>query len=91
MARTTKNIGFTVPPDMAVEFERVAREEGSTKSELFRRMFRLYRVYRKQAEHSEKAHLERLFQQGRHEVEESMRPETANPKEGGAATREPTS
>jgi hypothetical protein len=31
---------------MAEEFERVAVEEGSTKSELFRRMFRLYQSYR---------------------------------------------
>jgi hypothetical protein len=46
VARTSKNIGFTVPPRMAEEFERVAAEEGSTKSELFRRMFRLYQSYR---------------------------------------------
>jgi metal-responsive CopG/Arc/MetJ family transcriptional regulator len=46
MARTSKNLGFTVPPRMAEEFERVAAEEGSTKSELFRRMFRLYQSYR---------------------------------------------
>ncbi len=31
---------------MAEEFDRVASEEGSTKSELFRRMFRLYQSYR---------------------------------------------
>lgn len=47
MARVSKNLGFTVPPRMAEEFERVALEEGSTKSELFRRMFRLYQSYRK--------------------------------------------
>jgi len=46
MSRTSKNLGFTVPPRMAEEFERVASEEGSTKSELFRRMFRLYQSYR---------------------------------------------
>lgn len=46
MARISKNLGFTVPPRMAEEFERVATEEGSTKSELFRRMFRLYQSYR---------------------------------------------
>jgi len=46
MARISKNLGFTVPPRMAEEFERVAVEEGSTKSELFRRMFRLYQSYR---------------------------------------------
>jgi hypothetical protein len=46
MARISKNLGFTVPPRMAEDFERVATEEGSTKSELFRRMFRLYQSYR---------------------------------------------
>jgi len=46
MARTSRNLGFAVPPRMAEEFERVAEEEGSTKSELFRRMFRLYQSYR---------------------------------------------
>jgi hypothetical protein len=46
MTRISKNLGFTVPPSMAEEFERVAVEEGSTKSELFRRMFRLYQSYR---------------------------------------------
>ena len=46
MARVSKNLGFTVPPVMAEEFERLANEEGSTKSELFRRMFRLYKSYR---------------------------------------------
>ena len=44
--RVSKNIGFTVPPRMAVDFDRLAIEEGSTKSELFRRMFRLYQSYR---------------------------------------------
>jgi hypothetical protein len=39
MARASRNLGFTVPPRMTEEFERVAEEEGSTKSELFRRMF----------------------------------------------------
>lgn len=47
MSRVSKNLGFTVPPRMAEEFEQVAVEEGSTKSELFRRMFRLYQSYRK--------------------------------------------
>lgn len=44
--RVSKNIGFTVPPRMALDFDRLASEEGSTKSELFRRMFRLYQSYR---------------------------------------------
>ena len=47
MSRISKNLGFTVPPRMAEEFEQAAREEGSTKSELFRRIFRLYQTYRR--------------------------------------------
>jgi hypothetical protein len=47
MSRISKNLGFTVPPAMAEEFEQLAREEHSTKSEMFRRMFRLYQSYRK--------------------------------------------
>jgi len=46
VSRLTKTLGFSVPPRMAEEFELVAAEEGSTKSELFRRMFRLYQSYR---------------------------------------------
>lgn len=47
MTRISKNIAFTVPPVMADEFERLAREEQSTKSELFRRIFRFYQASRK--------------------------------------------
>lgn len=46
MTRMSKNIGFTASPRMIDEFVRLASEEGSTKSELFRRMFRLYQSYR---------------------------------------------
>ena len=48
MARTTKIIGFSVPPSMVLEVERVSRAERRTKSELFREMFRVYKNYRKQ-------------------------------------------
>lgn len=47
MTRISKNIAFTVPPTMAEEFERLAREEQSTKSEMFRRIFRFYQASRK--------------------------------------------
>jgi metal-responsive CopG/Arc/MetJ family transcriptional regulator len=74
MAKTTVNIGFTVPPSMAEEFERLAREEQSTKSELFRRMFRLYQSYREQSEQSEKKRLERLLQPGQPDGGEQSEP-----------------
>jgi nucleotide-binding universal stress UspA family protein len=47
MSRISKNLGFTVPPALANEFEALAREERSTKSELFRRIFRFYQASRR--------------------------------------------
>jgi CopG family transcriptional regulator/antitoxin EndoAI len=40
--RTVKNTSITLPAAMLKEAERVAREEGRTKSELFREAFRRY-------------------------------------------------
>lgn len=68
VSRITKNLGFSVPPRMAQEFERVAAEEGSTKSELFRRMFRLYQSYRISLSgrgQSDEAWVERLILESR--------------------------
>jgi len=36
----------SLPPDSARDFERIAEEEGRNKSELFREMLRVYRVWR---------------------------------------------
>ncbi len=47
MSRTTKVMGFSVPPSIMEEVEQIAREENRTKSELFREMLRVYRSYRK--------------------------------------------
>jgi metal-responsive CopG/Arc/MetJ family transcriptional regulator len=43
--QTRKRIAITisVPPDMAEEYETMARTKGETKSQLFREMFNLYR------------------------------------------------
>lgn len=46
MARTTKVLGFSVPPTVVDEVERTARQERRTKSELFREMWRVYLRYR---------------------------------------------
>jgi len=35
----------SVPPDAATEFDRIARQEGRNRSELFREMLRVYRAY----------------------------------------------
>jgi metal-responsive CopG/Arc/MetJ family transcriptional regulator len=53
MGRITKVIGFSVPPSLAEDVERVAKAERRTKSELFREMFRVYQLYRKQREQGE--------------------------------------
>jgi hypothetical protein len=44
MTRISKNIAFTVPKAMAEEFAQLASEEQSTKSEMFRRIFRFYQA-----------------------------------------------
>jgi len=49
MVRTAVTIGFSVPPDLALEVERLAQLEGRTKSELFREMVRVYRRERELA------------------------------------------
>ncbi|MGH2726845.1 MAG: ribbon-helix-helix protein, CopG family [Actinomycetota bacterium] len=37
---------MSVPPESAKDFERIAEEEGRNKSELFREMLRVYRIWR---------------------------------------------
>jgi metal-responsive CopG/Arc/MetJ family transcriptional regulator len=73
MARTTKMIGFSVPPSIAEELKQVANEERRTKSELFREMFRLYRTYRHQLRQAEEERFQRMIDesiaQGRREKE----------------------
>jgi predicted transcriptional regulator len=51
MGRTTKVVGFSVPPALAEEVERIAQEEHRTKSELFREMLRVYQKYRQRRDH----------------------------------------
>lgn len=47
MARSTKIMAFSVPALMAEEFDAICREEGRTKSDLFRAMFRVYAAHKK--------------------------------------------
>jgi carboxylesterase type B len=61
MTRTTKMIGFSVPPAIAEEVEQVAEEERRTKSELFREMFRLYQTYRHQLRQVEEEQFQRMI------------------------------
>lgn len=43
MARTAVTIGFSAPPELAAEIDRIAAAEGRTRSELFREMVRVYK------------------------------------------------
>ena len=42
MARTSRVTTLSLPPKMAAEAEKIAKEENRTKSELFREALRLY-------------------------------------------------
>lgn len=53
VSRTTKILGFSVPPALQKEVEEIAKEERRTKSELFREMLRIYKRYRTQRERDE--------------------------------------
>ncbi len=53
VTRMTRMVGFSIPPAMAEELEHMADEEQRTKSELFREMFRVYRIYRRQKQRDE--------------------------------------
>lgn len=50
MARKTTVLGFSVSPALAKEYERIAEREGTTKSELFRRMMSTYKTEREEQE-----------------------------------------
>lgn len=76
MGRVTKVIGFSVPPALAEEVERVANAERRTKSELFREMFRVYQLYRKQREQEEERWVMNLIREAQAEQEKHpMTPE----------------
>lgn len=44
--RSTKIITFSVPPEAVREFDDIAQQEGRNKSEMFREMLRIYRIWR---------------------------------------------
>jgi predicted DNA-binding protein len=44
MARKTRILGFSVPPDVAEEYEQLAKRRGRTKSALFREMIQAYKA-----------------------------------------------
>jgi len=76
MGRVTKVMGFSVPPALAEEVEQIAKAERRTKSELFREMFRVYQLYRKQREQEEERWVMDLIREAKEEQEKNpMGPE----------------
>ena len=67
MPRTTEVIGFSVPPLIARQVERLAKAEHITKSELFRDMVRVYKQYREQREKFDETWAIRLIQEAQKE------------------------
>ena len=72
MNRTSKVLGFSVPPTLAVEVEQTARQEGRTKSELFREMWRVYNRYRLQRDRDEESWVMNLIEEAK--AEQAIRP-----------------
>lgn len=79
MPRITETIGFSVPPPIARQFERLAKTERRTKSELFREMVRVYEHYSKKRERFDEAWALRLMQES--QKEERLRPMTPEEEE----------
>jgi hypothetical protein len=50
MARKTAVLGFSVSPALAKEYKQLAEREGTTKSDLFRRMVSTYKADRDEQE-----------------------------------------
>ena len=67
MPRTTETIGFSVPPPIARQVERLAKAENLTKSELFRDMVRVYKKYHKQREAFDEAWAMKLIREAQEE------------------------
>ena len=67
MSRTTKIMGFSVPPMVVREVENLAKEERRTKSELFREMVRVYRRYRQQRDRDEERWIHQIIEEARSE------------------------
>jgi metal-responsive CopG/Arc/MetJ family transcriptional regulator len=67
MSRTTKIMGFSVPPAVVREVETLAKQERRTKSELFREMVRVYRRYRQQRDRDEDRWIMNLIEEAKAE------------------------
>jgi predicted DNA-binding protein len=50
MGRTSRLLAVSLPPDLAKDYEALAKELGKNKSELFREMFAVYQAVREEQE-----------------------------------------
>jgi metal-responsive CopG/Arc/MetJ family transcriptional regulator len=71
MSRTTKIMGFSVPPTVVREVETLAKQERRTKSELFREMVRVYQRYRDQRDRDENRWITGIIQEAKAEQTKS--------------------
>jgi len=71
MNRTTRIMGFSVPPTVVKEVETLAKEERRTKSELFREMVRVYRRYKQQRDRDEERWISNLITEAKAEQAQS--------------------
>ncbi len=74
-SRTTKILGFSVPPAVLKEVEGMAKEEQRTKSELFREMVRVYKRYRDQQERDEERWITNIIAEAK--IEQQKNPLSA--------------
>jgi metal-responsive CopG/Arc/MetJ family transcriptional regulator len=72
MSRTTKIVGFSVPPIIVKEVETLAKQERRTKSELFREMVRVYRRYRDQRDRDENRWIMGIIEEAKAERERNL-------------------
>lgn len=74
MSRTTKVLGFSVPPAVVKEVESLAKAERRTKSELFREMVRVYTRYRQQRDRDEHRWIDNIIEQAKAEERHRLTP-----------------
>jgi metal-responsive CopG/Arc/MetJ family transcriptional regulator len=74
MSRTSKILGFSVPPTLVKEVESLAKQERRTKSELFREMVRVYQRFRHQRDRDEDRWVAKIIEEAK--AEEAKKPMT---------------
>jgi metal-responsive CopG/Arc/MetJ family transcriptional regulator len=76
MSRTSKILGFSVPPTLVKQVETLARQERRTKSELFREMVRVYQRFRHQRDRDEDRWVANIIEEAK--AEEAKKPMTVD-------------